>query len=346
MDQRPDSGTRAKAEEGGTGAVRGTDDKERRLELSVPQVAGSALAAVAAAVLASQLGVYGTIIGAGVVSVVATCGGSVFQHLFRRTGEQIRVVTVQARPGGRQVPVPPELSVWSESPVRPEPAVTRGLARPDGAEAQEPDGAEAPEGDDASDEFGAPTTHGTRARGWKRPVLAAAVVFLVAMAGITGYELIAGQDLNGNKGTTVGYAVSGGSRSTPSNTPSDAPEPGQGRSSDGRTPDGAGTQSAASPGTGESPGTGQEDGSGASSDPSTAPSGTGDTGGSGSSGTDPAPAPTPSGSAGSATSDTGSDGSANGGSTGDGSTEDGSPGGGDSGATGQDDGSGASGTGR
>nr|MDT0526266.1 hypothetical protein [Streptomyces sp. DSM 41633] len=67
-----------------------TEPKERRIDLSLPQVAGSAVAAVAAAVAASQLGVYGTIAGAGVMSVVATCGGSVFQHFFRRTGEQIR----------------------------------------------------------------------------------------------------------------------------------------------------------------------------------------------------------------------------------------------------------------
>ncbi|MEU5715952.1 hypothetical protein AB0G71_09210 [Streptomyces sp. NPDC020403] len=79
---------------------------ERRIDLSLPQVAGSAVAAVAAAVMASQLGVYGTIAGAGVMSVVATCGGSVFQHFFRRTGEQIREVTVQVKhPGGRQVTV-------------------------------------------------------------------------------------------------------------------------------------------------------------------------------------------------------------------------------------------------
>ncbi|WP_079198814.1 hypothetical protein [Streptomyces sp. TSRI0445] len=80
------------------------EPKERRIDLSLPQVAGSAVAAVAAAVLASQLGVYGTIAGAGVMSVVATCGGSVFQHFFRRTGEQIREVTVQVtHPEGRQV---------------------------------------------------------------------------------------------------------------------------------------------------------------------------------------------------------------------------------------------------
>ncbi|MFF8987176.1 hypothetical protein ACF08E_27870 [Streptomyces globisporus] len=82
------------------------EPKEGRIDLSLPQVAGSAVAAVAAAVLASQLGVYGTIAGAGVMSVVATCGGSVFQHFFRRTGEQIREVTVQVtHPEGRQVTV-------------------------------------------------------------------------------------------------------------------------------------------------------------------------------------------------------------------------------------------------
>ncbi|MEW1614192.1 MULTISPECIES: hypothetical protein [unclassified Streptomyces] len=82
------------------------EPKEGRIDLSLPQVAGSAVAAVAAAVAASQLGVYGTIAGAGVMSVVATCGGSVFQHFFRRTGEQIREVTVQVtHPEGRQVTV-------------------------------------------------------------------------------------------------------------------------------------------------------------------------------------------------------------------------------------------------
>lgn len=79
-----------------------TEPRERRIDLSLPQVAGSAVAAVAAAVAASQLGVYGTILGAGVMSIVATCGGSVFQHFFRRTGEQIREATVQAKLTGRE----------------------------------------------------------------------------------------------------------------------------------------------------------------------------------------------------------------------------------------------------
>ncbi|MFH9617738.1 hypothetical protein ACH4MM_29085 [Streptomyces pratensis] len=100
--------------------------KERRIDLSLPQVAGSAVAAVAAAVMASQLGVYGTIAGAGVMSVVATCGGSVFQHFFRRTGEQIREVTVQVKhPAGRQVTV--RTRETYPAPQRPEDDPTRLL---------------------------------------------------------------------------------------------------------------------------------------------------------------------------------------------------------------------------
>ncbi|RAG87600.1 hypothetical protein DN069_00295 [Streptacidiphilus pinicola] len=71
----------------------GAKPKRRTLDLSLTQVAASALAAVVGAVLASQLGVYGTILGAAVVSIGATTGTAVLQHLFRRTGEQLREMT-------------------------------------------------------------------------------------------------------------------------------------------------------------------------------------------------------------------------------------------------------------
>lgn len=168
----------------------------RRLDLSVPQVAGSALAAVAAAVLASRLGVYGTIIGAGVVSIVATCGGSVFQHFFSRTGDQLRGATTRPRRPSRR------------------------------ARSAVPDGSGDGNGDGGGDgEFGAPTTHGTRVRGWKRPTVAAAVVFGVAMTGITGYEMLSGSGLDGGNGTTVGSVVRGGQGdgSAPKDAPSAPP---------------------------------------------------------------------------------------------------------------------------
>ncbi|MHA5051226.1 hypothetical protein [Streptomyces sp. SD15] len=142
------------------------EPKKKRVDLSVPQVAGSAVAAVVAAKLASYFGVYGTILGAGVVSAIATCGGTVFQHFFKRTGEQIRDVTVQAKPRTEQAP--------------------------------------------AVGEFTEGTVYRARVKSWKRPVLAAALVFGVTMAGITTYEMVSGQSFSGDgKSTTVGDALKG-----------------------------------------------------------------------------------------------------------------------------------------
>ncbi|WP_318200862.1 hypothetical protein [Streptomyces sp. SCL15-4] len=162
------------------------DTGRKRIDLNVPQVAGSAVAAVVAAKLASYFGVYGTILGAGVVSVLATCGGSVFQHFFKRTGEQLREKTVvAARPRGQAAPVPGE--------------------------------------------FTAGTVYRARVKSWRRPLVAAALVFGVTMAGITVYELVSGNSFSGGKGTTVSDAVSGrnssGTRSDDTPSPSDTPSP-------------------------------------------------------------------------------------------------------------------------
>ncbi|MDQ0716712.1 hypothetical protein QFZ55_006164 [Streptomyces luteogriseus] len=150
----------------------------KRIDLNVPQVAGGAVAVVLAAKLASYFGVYGTILGAGVVSVVATCGGTLFQHFFKRTGEQIRGATaVAARPSAGPA---------GQAPSRP-------------------------------GEFTEGTVYRARARSWKRPVLAAVAVFGVTMAGITTYELVSGHNLSGGRSTTVGDAFSrGGASSTDS----------------------------------------------------------------------------------------------------------------------------------
>ncbi|MEU9286729.1 hypothetical protein AB0D57_18935 [Streptomyces sp. NPDC048275] len=170
------------------------EPKKKWVDLSVPQVAGSAVAAVVAAKLASYFGVYGTILGAGVVSAIATCGGTVFQHFFKRTGEQIRDVTIQAKPRTEQAP--------------------------------------------AVGEFTEGTVYRARVKSWKRPVLAAALVFGVTMAGITTYETVSGQSFSGDgKSTTVGDALKGsgssagsGSGSTPEPTTSRTTTPSAGSS--------------------------------------------------------------------------------------------------------------------
>ncbi|MQA82147.1 MAG: hypothetical protein GEV10_27370 [Streptosporangiales bacterium] len=77
-----------------------------RMELSATQVVGGALAAASAAVAASVFGVYGTIIGAVVVSIVTSVGGAIYTHSFRRGREAITKVRVNrterfaATPGG------------------------------------------------------------------------------------------------------------------------------------------------------------------------------------------------------------------------------------------------------
>ncbi|MFB7371157.1 hypothetical protein ACFC0D_15080 [Streptomyces sp. NPDC056222] len=233
------------------------DEKKKRIDLSVAQVSGSAVAAVVAAKLASTLGVYGTILGAGVISVIATCGGSVFQHLFKRTGEQIREVAVHSEPSKAAGPA------VRQAANRTQVFATVGAPGP------------APYGDEFGDEFGEATTHGTRVRGWKRSGIAAALVFLVAMGGITGYELISDQDFSGTKGsTTFGSVVrgDGGGRTEPSTgaTPSQQPRTERQRERD-ESGGGTGTQS---------PGAG-----GTTSDPAPTPSR--------STGGDPEPTPTP-----------------------------------------------------
>ncbi|MFD5893201.1 hypothetical protein [Streptomyces sp. NPDC060366] len=264
----------------------------QRLELSVPQVAGSALAAIAAAVFASKLGVYGTIIGAGVVSVIATCGGTVFQHLFRRTGDQIREVSVQVKPKARQV-------YDSEPAPAPTPAAPQVPADPSPQEAA------------ADDEFGGATTYGTRVRGWKRPVVAAAAVFAVAMLAITGYELAAGQDLSGGKGTTFSSVVRGGDTGGDSTPGGPAgPQDGGPTPSDDSTDTDKGTGTVESPppsapGTGQSPDPNASENGGPSTAPTPEPSrpegGSGDSSGEGvspppheSTVPSPPPSPTPS----------------------------------------------------
>ncbi|WP_405487988.1 hypothetical protein [Streptomyces sp. NBC_00096] len=194
------------------------EQEKKKLDLSAAQVAGSSLATVAAALLASQMGVYGTILGAGVVSVVATAGGPVIQHFFRRTGDQLRE---SARPRSRQVPV--------EGP--------RGAPH----EVRAPDGTmmlrQAPP-PELPEEFGAATVHGSRVRGWKRTALASGLAFAIALGGIGTYEAVAGTSVSKGGGTVF----SGGTQKA-----------GSGRTAPDR--DGTGGSGGKTPQTGSSPGT-------------------------------------------------------------------------------------------
>ncbi|MGW4383475.1 hypothetical protein [Kitasatospora sp. NPDC004531] len=135
--------------------------ERKRLDLTVAQVAASALATVVGAVLASELGVYGTILGAAVVSVGATTGSAVFQHLFKRTGEQLRNVRER---GAESAPV-----------GQPRPVPAGGI----------------------SEEWNAPRLVRAKRRWtWKSYAAVSALVFAIAMVPIVAVELAAGKPLH------------------------------------------------------------------------------------------------------------------------------------------------------
>ncbi|MFN8194611.1 MAG: hypothetical protein U0R80_10060 [Nocardioidaceae bacterium] len=164
--------------------------------LSLAQVAGSALAAVSGAVLASWMGVTGTLVGAAVGSVAGTVGSATYTYSLRagqdvvlRSATLPRRRTVQLRePSGE--PVPEDRR--EERPDRP--AWWRALP-------------------------------------WPRLALASVAVLAVALVGLTAFEGLSGRpvsSLTGGSdggGTTLSRAVGAGSGSTEdASTPG---EPGQ-----------------------------------------------------------------------------------------------------------------------
>ncbi|THA57215.1 hypothetical protein [Streptomyces sp. A1136] len=202
-----------------------TAPEKKTLDLSVAQIAGSSLATVAAALLASKLGVYGTILGAGVVSVVATAGGPVIQHVFRRTGDRLRG-------GGRfESPRPRSPHPGSSRPRSTRPPSARPTA--------------------AGADYGEATVHGTRVRGWKRTAVASGAAFALAVGGLGAYEAAAGTSISDGGGTLL----SGGTRKAADHRQPDPPasrndkggtdKGGTGEDEEGR--DGTGKGGAASP---------------------------------------------------------------------------------------------------
>ncbi|MER5351980.1 hypothetical protein ABT093_16820 [Kitasatospora sp. NPDC002551] len=230
------------------------------------QVAASALATVVGAVLASELGVYGTILGAAVVSIGATTGSAVFQHLFKRTGEQLRGAV--DRTGG-----PGQLANGLRQAPEPVTAAEPALSTP----------------------WSAPQTVRARRRWtWKSFAAVSALVFTLAMVPILAFELATGQPVSATvkgesgTGTSIGGRVdrkptvppgdapssapSSGSSSGPSSVPS--PSAGRddgasGRPSPGARPDGEGGGPSASP----SAGSGTGPGASPSAPPSARPTG-------------------------------------------------------------------------
>ncbi|WP_042414144.1 hypothetical protein [Streptacidiphilus anmyonensis] len=266
----------------------GGKPERRTLDLSLAQVAASALAAVVGAVLASQLGVYGTILGAAVVSVGATTGTAVFQHLFRRTGEQLREMATTPTPIEHALPAAgpagaEETQVFD--PFDPGGEHTRMMARispPDQAEAVAVYRGRA----------------NLKPKSWRVYAVTAAIVFALAMGTVGVIELASGKPAaNLFGGTDAGDAKPKGGTSAPVD-----PSPG---ASTGRSGGGLGggdaeksdSRTAPGPGVSTSPDPSTSSSTGPQPDPATPTptphdstgTGAGDSGASGGSGASPQP---------------------------------------------------------
>jgi len=146
-------------------------EKHNTDSVRLSQVLAGALAAITAAVLGSTMGVAGTVIGAGLASVVSTVGGAIYLRSIQRTRQGVR--TVRAKVVGRN-------------------GTTSVLV----AEPEETEAEEAPE-----EETRPPTDRRLR---WPVLVAASVLAFALGMLVITGVEWIRGEPLSGGSGTTVG----------------------------------------------------------------------------------------------------------------------------------------------
>lgn len=217
----------------------------RKLELSTTQVVASALAAIAAAAASARLGVAGTFIGAGVVSVVATISSAIVGHSLRRTNDRMRTVVKTraelARDGRGQAQRIPMLGRIQPTQPLPRAGDRQETGRTDAADLGVPPVDSATQGaDSAADQDPTPSvpTVPTEAESvasrfasvrWKPVAAVCLLVFAFAVVGITVIELIGGRtlhDLESGKqgsGTSLSHVVSPGAparRSTPTPTPS------------------------------------------------------------------------------------------------------------------------------
>jgi hypothetical protein len=174
------------------------------------QVAAGALAAVTAALIGSTMGVAGTVVGAGLASVISTVGGTLYLKSIQRTRESVRTVRAKVigRSGGATV------LVSDEDPERPS------------APGEEVDAA--PAAEETADR--PPAARASGRRRWAVVAVTSLAAFAVGMLAITGVEWVRGESLSGGAGTTFGSIVaqhhdSGGTDPSAPTTSTTTPTP-------------------------------------------------------------------------------------------------------------------------
>ncbi|MGA5304804.1 hypothetical protein ACPCHT_33185 [Nucisporomicrobium flavum] len=181
--------------------------------IQISKVVAGTLAAVAAAVLGSFLGVAGTLAGAALASVVGSVGTQLFDNSLKRGTKTLQTVAPAFIKVPAAVGTPPVAAATEEE-------------KPSHTVPQEP---------------------GRFAIRWKPVLVGAATVFIVAMGAIFALEASAGRSLasmtghGSSAGTTLTSLVSSKSDSKqdkPATTPSESPAP-----DESPTPDSSTTES-------------------------------------------------------------------------------------------------------
>ncbi|MEY7972605.1 hypothetical protein AB8O38_11465 [Saccharomonospora xinjiangensis] len=192
-----------------------TDSREPgKPGLSPAQVAAAALAAVTAAFLCSTLGVYGTVVGAGLLSVVTTVGSELFMRSLERTRAAAQLVAGRRKRRERQADL--DKTVYLPAPSR---------EQLDEYQAMHQAMHQARERTRVLASSGEAANARERRQWWRRrgPVLAAtsALAFVIGMLVVTGYEGVTGKALSGDGSTTVSSIVRGGAPDGEHRSPQD-----------------------------------------------------------------------------------------------------------------------------
>ncbi|MCW2803762.1 MAG: hypothetical protein JWN06_1979 [Propionibacteriaceae bacterium] len=175
-----------------------------KLDLSLSQIVGGALAAMTAAAVGSRVGLAGTIIGAAVASVVAGVAGAVYTASLRHTREKVRTVFWT----GTGAQTPTKVTVQT---VAAEPGTVQSL----------------PADEVATGPLAGVSVHSAarpRRPRWKNVLAVAGAAFALAAVSITGIEFLAGTAWSGGDGTTIGQVSRQQARpSEPTKAPSSPP---------------------------------------------------------------------------------------------------------------------------
>ncbi|TDD79462.1 hypothetical protein E1293_23370 [Actinomadura darangshiensis] len=245
--------------------------------MSTTQLIASAVATAVAAFGASYLGVYGTIIGAALMSVISTAGSAVGKHYLDQGRDQIRERTqlqsaVRRRDAAGAAAAeatsadPTRTAVWSGDPnatrfdppsggdpnaTRLDPGGDPNATRLDPAETVAAGFAQEAGADAVREAVRRSAWQSTVAWAkahWVKLVVSSAAVFAVVIGGITIVEATTGQPIGsgGDKGLTVTKVLGGNGGGQPDGTPSQNPS--QTPTEPGATP--------SDPPTGDTPSTG------------------------------------------------------------------------------------------